>query len=258
MLALLCAKLCPMTEFVHLHVHSHYSMLDGMSKVPDLVDKCMNNGMRAMALTDHGCMFGIKDFCDYVGKVNGAPKKKIKDCKEDIEKTTDEAKLAELNEKLKKLEADAAAFVPFKPIIGTEAYCARRTLHDKDKTYKETDPETGRDYIPDRNGWHLILLAKNKTGYQNLCKIVTQAWVDGFYDRPRIDKNILKEHKEGLVVCSACLGGELPYYILRNQRDEAEKSAKWFKDVFGDDYYIELQRHETNKEGGDQDTYKKQ
>ncbi|MCQ2253788.1 MAG: PHP domain-containing protein, partial [Bacteroidales bacterium] len=86
-----------MTEFVHLHVHSHYSMLDGMSKVPDLVDKCVKNGMHAMALTDHGCMFGIKDLCDYVGKYNGGPKKKIGECKEEIEKTTDEAKLAELN-----------------------------------------------------------------------------------------------------------------------------------------------------------------
>ncbi|MCQ2594521.1 MAG: DNA polymerase III subunit alpha [Treponemataceae bacterium] len=258
MLALLCAKLCPMTEFVHLHVHSHYSMLDGMSKVPDLVDKCMNNGMRAMALTDHGCMFGIKDFCDYVGKVNGAPKKKIKDCKEDIEKTTDEAKLAELNEKLKKLEADAAAFVPFKPIIGTEAYCARRTLHDKDKTYKETDPETGRDYIPDRNGWHLILLAKNKTGYLNLCKLASQAYVDGFYGKPRIDKNILEKYHEGLIVCSACLGGEIPQKIIAGDIKGAEEAVMWFKNIFGDDYYIELQRHKTDKPNASYDTFKRQ
>ena len=209
--------------FTHLHVHSHYSILDGMSKVPELVAKATSLGMSAIALTDHGNMFGIKEFTDNVKKYNSNPDNPH-----------------------------------FKAIIGVEAYCARRTLYDKDPNYRVFDDERGRDVALDRSGWHLILLAKNKTGYQNLCKIVTQAWVDGFYDRPRIDKNILKEHKEGLIVCSACLGGELPYYILRGRRDEAEKSAQWFKDVFGDDYYIELQRHKTAKDGGDQTTYKKQ
>lgn len=247
-----------MTDFVHLHVHSHYSMLDGMSKVPDLVDKCIKNGMHAIALTDHGCMFGIKDLCDYVGKVNGAPKKKIKECKEEIGKTTDEAKLAELNEKLAKLEADAAAFIPFKPIIGTEAYCARRTLHDKDKTYKEIDPETGKDFIPDRNGWHLILLAKNKTGYLNLCKLASQAYVDGMYGKPRIDKIILEKYHEGLIVCSACLGGEIPQKIIGGDLKGAEESIMWFKGIFGDDYYIELQRHKTDKPNASTETYERQ
>jgi len=233
-------------------------MLDGMSKVPDLVDKCVKNGMHALALTDHGCMFGIKDLCDYVGKYNGGPKKKIKECKEDIGKTTDEAKIAELKEKLAKLEADAAAFIPFKPIIGTEAYCARRTLHDKDKNYKEIDPETGKEFIPDRNGWHLILLAKNKTGYLNLCKLASQAYVDGFYGKPRIDKNILEKYHEGLIVCSACLGGEIPQKIIAGDLKGAEEAVMWFKNIFGDDYYIELQRHKTDKPNASTDTYKRQ
>lgn len=247
-----------MAEFVHLHVHSHYSMLDGMSKVPDLVDKCLKNGMHAMALTDHGCMFGIKDLCDYVGKVNGAPKKKVKECQEEIEKTTDEAKKAELTEKLEKLKAEAASYVPFKPIIGTEAYCARRTMADKDKNYKEIDPETGKEFIPDRNGWHLILLAKNKTGYLNLCKLASQAYVDGFYGKPRIDKIILEKYHEGLIVCSACLGGEIPQKIIAGDIQGAEDAIMWFKNIFGDDYYIELQRHKTDKPNASYDTYERQ
>lgn len=247
-----------MTQFTHLHVHSHYSMLDGMSKVPDLVDKCMRTGMHAMALTDHGNMFGIKDFLDYVGKVNGAPKKKIKDCQEEIDKTTDEAKLAELNEKLAKLQAEAEAFIPFKPIVGTEAYCARRTLQDKDKNFKQIDPETGKGFIPDRNGWHLILLAKNKTGYLNLCKLASQAYVDGFYGKPRIDKIILEKYHEGLIVCSACLGGELPQKIIAGDIEGAEETIKWFKSIFGDDYYIELQRHKTDKPNAATDTFIRQ
>ncbi|MCQ2350715.1 MAG: DNA polymerase III subunit alpha [Paludibacteraceae bacterium] len=209
--------------FTHLHVHSHYSVLDGMSKVQELFDRARELGMTSLALTDHGNMFGIKEFTDIVNKYNGNPDNP-----------------------------------PFKAIIGVEAYCARRTLFDKDPNFKVHDYRRDRDVAIDRSGWHLILLAKNKKGYQNLCKIVTQAWVDGFYDRPRIDKNILEAHKEGLIVCSACLGGELPYYILRGQLDEAEKSAQWFKSVFGDDYYIELQRHKTNKPGGDTETYERQ
>lgn len=210
--------------FTHLHVHSHYSVLDGMSKVQDLVDKAVESGMTALALTDHGNMFGIKEFTDVVNKYN---------------KGAEEGK-------------------KFKAIIGVEAYCARRTLYDHDPNYKVYDESRGKEVAIDRSGWHLILLAKNKKGYQNLCKIVTRAWVDGFYDRPRIDKNILEEHKEGLIVCSACLGGELPYYIMRGRVDEAEKSAQWFKSVFGDDYYIELQRHKTDKENADTEVYDRQ
>ena len=247
-----------MAEFVHLHVHSHYSILDGMSKVPDLVDKCMRTGMRAMALTDHGNMFGIKDLKDYVKKVNGAPKKKVKECEENIEKETDPAKKAELEAELVKLKEKAEAFVPFKPIIGTEAYCARRTLHDKDKTVKEISAETGKERIVDRSGHHLILLAKNMAGYKSLCKLASIAYTEGYYDNPRIDKNVLKQYHEGLIVCSACLGGEIPQLNIAGKIDEAEKSIMWFKEIFGDDYYLELQRHKTDKPNAATDTYERQ
>lgn len=197
--------------FVHLHVHSHYSLLDGMSTVPGLVDKAIKNGMKAVALTDHGNMFGAKEFIDYVTKINKG--------KESGEK--------------------------FKAILGVEAYCARRTRFDK------TEKEDG-------SGWHLLLLAKNKTGYRNLCKLVSTSWVDGFYYRPRIDKDCLKEFSEGLIVCSACLGGEIPRKIIDGNTKGAEEAIMWFKNIFGDDYYLEVQRHRTDKPGGDRDTYEKQ
>lgn len=247
-----------MAEFVHLHVHSHYSIQDGMSKVPDLVDKCMKNGMHSMALTDHGNMFGIKDFLDYVGKVNGAPKKKVKECEEELEKEPDEAKKEELRKKLEDLKEKAASFIPFKPIVGTEAYCARRTLYDKDKTLKEISKETGKERIVDRSGWHLILLAKNEVGYHSLCKLASIAYTDGFYDRPRIDHNVLEKWHEGIICCSACLGGEVPQYILADELDKAEQSILWFKNLFGDDYYLELQRHKTDKPNAPRDTFEKQ
>ena len=212
-----------MGNFVHLHVHSHYSILDGMSKVPDLISKCQKNGMNAMALTDHGNMFGIKDLVDTAGKINGKCKKAVKECKENIEKETDPAKKAELEAQLPELEKKAAEYIPFKPIIGIEAYCARRTLYDKDKTFKEINAETGRERIVDRSGWHLILLAKNKTGYRNLCKLSSIAYTEGFYDRPRIDHNVLEKWHEGVICCSACLGGEIPQYILAGQIDKAEE-----------------------------------
>ena len=247
-----------MGKFVHLHVHSHYSIQDGMSKVPDLVDKCMHTGMHAMALTDHGNMFGIKDFLDYVGKVNGAPKKKVKECEEELGKETDEGKKAELAKKLEELKEKASSFIPFKPIVGTEAYCARRTLYDKDKNLKEISKESGKERIVDRSGWHLILLAKNIQGYHNLCKLASIAYTDGFYDRPRIDHNVLEKWHEGIICCSACLGGEVPQYILGGELDKAEQSILWFKNLFGEDYYLELQRHKTDKPNAATDTYEKQ
>ncbi len=198
-------------SFSHLHVHSHYSLLDGMSAIPQLVEKAIKCGMRSIALTDHGNMFGIKEFIDYVAKVNKgkAPEEK------------------------------------FKPIIGVEAYCARRTRFDK--TLKE-----------DGSGWHLILLAKNKKGYQNLCKLVSSSWIDGYYYRPRIDKDCLKQYSEGLIVCSACLGGEIPRKIADGSIKDAEEAIWWFKEIFGDDYYLEMQRHKTDKPGADTTTYEKQ
>ncbi|MBR4229815.1 MAG: DNA polymerase III subunit alpha [Bacteroidales bacterium] len=214
-----------MPQFVHLHVHSHYSMLDGMSKIPDLVKKARKCGMNAMALTDHGNMFGIKDFLDTVAKVNG--------------------KLGE-------------GETPFKPIVGMEAYCARRTLYDKDKNIKGINPENGRERIIDRSGNHLILLAKNLKGYHSLCKLASIAYTDGFYDRPRIDHNVLEQYKEGLIVCSACLAGEVPQHIMAGDLDAAEQSILWFKERFGGDYYIELMRHKTDKPGANTQTYEVQ
>ena len=197
--------------FVHLHVHTHYSLLDGMATVPGIVDKAVKSGMKAIAVTDHGNMFGIKEFVDYVNKIN---KGKDEDQK-------------------------------FKPIIGVEAYCARRTRFDK------TQKDDGR-------GWHLILLAKNKKGYQNLCKLISTSWIDGYYYQPRIDKDILKQYHEGLIVSSACLGGEIPQKIIDGKIKEAEEAVLWFKEIFGDDFYLELQRHKTDKPGADYDVYEKQ
>ena len=249
-----------MTRFTHLHVHSHYSMLDGMSKIPDLIKKAKKNGMYAMALTDHGNMFGIKDFLDTVAKENGKVKDKIKALEakvkevEEIYTNTEipegTPKLSDLQQELEDLRGQI-----FKPIVGTEAYCARRTLYDKDKNYKEINPENGRERIIDRSGYHLILLAKNLKGYHSLCKLASIAYTDGFYDRPRIDHNVLEKYKEGLIVCSACLGGEVPQLIMAGKLDEAEKAVLWFKERFGDDYYIELMRHKTDKPNANTETY---
>ena len=264
-----------MPQFTHLHVHSHYSMLDGMSKVPDLVKKAKRCGMYSMALTDHGNMFGIKDFLDTVNKENGKVKDKIKAA---------EARVAELEAKVKEVEElYTNTVVPegtpklsevqdeleatrreveslkgqiFKPIVGTEAYCARRTLHDKDKNFKEINPETGRERIVDSSGYHLILLAKNLQGYHSLCKLASIAYTEGLYNRPRIDHDVLKQYHEGLIVCSACLGGEIPQLIMRGDLEGAERAVLWFKEVFGDDYYIELMRHKTDKPNANVDTYR--
>ena len=247
-----------MDKFTHLHVHSHYSILDGMSKVPDLIAKCQKNGMHAMALTDHGNMFGIKDLVDTSKKVNGKCKKAVSECKEAIEKEQDPQKKAELEAQLPELEKKAAEYIPFKPIIGIEAYCARRTLYDKDKSVKEVNVQKGKEIIVDRGGWHLILLAKNKKGYQNLCKLSSIAYTDGYYDRPRIDHNVLEKWHEGVICCSACIGGEVPQYILAGKLDKAEESVLWFKNLFGDDYYLELQRHKTDKPNANTETFELQ
>ncbi len=277
--------------FTHLHVHSYYSILDGMSKIPELVDKCQRTGMNSIALTDHGNMYGVKVLLDYCNKVNSKPKKAVKeleekiarakrlqeqistletelkqtkdaDEKKDIQANLDEARkesqaLAGYEADLPVLQQKAANYVPFKPIVGVEAYCARRGRKLKDKNVKVISPN-GKETIVDRSGWHLILLAKNKTGYYNLCKLVSLAFIEGFYDRPRIDKDLLEQYHEGIICSSACLGGEISQLIMLGKVDEAEQSIMWFKNLFGEDYYIELQRHQTDKPGGDQTTYQKQ
>ena len=222
--------------FTHLHVHSHYSLLDGLSKVEEIVDKCIATGMNAVALTDHGNMYGIKDLLDYCKGVN-------RKRKEDA-------------------EANGTEYVPFIPIVGTEAYCARRGRHSM-RDDKAINGE-GRAYTIDRSGWHLILLAKNMVGYHNLCRLVSAGFMsDAFYHTPRIDKELLEKWHEGIICCSACLGGELPQKILdgiakNGDFSEAEETVQWFKNLFGDDYYIELQRHETQKPGGDLEVYERQ
>lgn len=243
-----------MPRFTHLHVHSHYSLLDGMSKVPDIVDKCIANNMYSVALTDHGVMFGMKEFHDYVGKYNGKIKGKIKEQKEILAKedATDEEKETATSE-ISKLNGTF-----FKPIFGVEAYCARRTLYDHDATIKSIDPETGRASVLDRSGWHLILLAKNKTGYFNLCKLVSISWIDGYYGKPRIDKNVLAQYHEGIICSSACLGGEIEQLLIANKIEEAEKSVMWFKELFGDDYYLEIMRHPTTPDNPAHDVWDRQ
>lgn len=196
--------------FTHLHVHSQYSLLDGKASIPELVDKCLATGMRGIALTDHGNMFGIKEFFNYVEKKNGG--------------LPDDEK--------------------FKPILGCEMYVARDKMTDKkDKS---------------DNGYHLIVLAKNLKGYHNLVKLVSKAWTEGYYYKPRTDRDELAKHREGLIVCSACLGGEVPQFIMHEEFEKAEERILWYKSVFGDDYYLELQRHQTFKENANREVYVEQ
>lgn len=227
-------------KFTHLHVHSHYSILDGLSKIPDLVDKCLRTGMTSMALTDHGNMFGIKEFADYVDNVNNTNRNKIKELEKKLEDDDlDEEKKVEIQNSIDSLRNRF-----FKPIFGIEAYCAPVSIEKR---------ESRSD-----SGWHLILLAKNKTGYKNLCKLSSLSYIDGLYYKPRIDHSLLEQYKEGLIVCSACLGGEVPQKIMNGDFKGAEESVLWFKSLFGDDYYLELQRHKTDKEGGDREVYERQ
>jgi len=189
-----------MEDFIHLHVHTYYSILDGQSSIKRLVDKAVGNGMRGMAITDHGDMFGIKEFHDYVAGVNKGRKK------EGLE--------------------------PFKPIFGCEMYVSRYGAKEL-KRSKE-----------DMSGYHLIVLAKNYKGYKNLIKLVSNSWVDGYYMRPRTDRADLEKYHEGLIVCSACIAGEVPKKILNGDIAGAREAVEWYHGIFGDDYYLELQRHE--------------
>jgi len=232
-----------MNNFVHLHVHSQYSLLDGQASIPNLVDKAVADGMKAIALTDHGAMFGIKEFFNYVKKKNSKYNGTIKDLKAEIKKleedpdTDHSAQIKELKEKIQKETSKR-----FKPIIGCECYVARRGRKLKE----------GK---PDMSGWHLVLLAKNLTGYKNLIKMISYGWTEGFYMRPRIDKELLEKYHEGLIVSTACLGGEVPKKITSGDIEEAEKTVEWFKNLFGDDYYLELQRHKTNRPDANAEAY---
>lgn len=234
-----------MQDFVHLHVHTQYSILDGQASISRLVDKAMANGMRGIAVTDHGNMFGIKEFFNYVNKKNGGTNGEIKDLKKKlaaleagkIETDNPEAEIAACKEQL-----EAAKKRLFKPIIGCEMYVARRRLFNKD----------GKQ---DQSGYHLVVLAKNLKGYHNLIKLVSKAWTEGFYMRPRTDRAELEKYHEGLIVCSACLGGEVPRKISAGQIEEAEETIRWFKNLFGDDYYLELQRHKATVPRANHEVY---
>ncbi len=177
-----------MIPFTHLHVHSQYSILDGAASVKALVTKAKKDKMKALALTDHGSMYGIKEF-----------------------------HAACVNENIK-------------PILGCETYVAARSISNKNEKI-------------DRSGYHLILLAKNKTGYQNLIKLVSIANNEGFYYKPRIDKALLEKYSEGLIASSACLGGEVPNLLMNNRIKDAEEVIQWYKNIFGDDYYLEIMLH---------------
>ena len=188
-----------MEPFAHLHVHTEFSLLDGQCKIKKLWEKAVNDGMPGFAITDHGNMYGIKDFFDLAKGEN------------------------------KKRKADGLP--PIKPIFGCEVYVARGgDLH----------VHTGRENM---SGWHLILLAKNKAGYQNLIKLVSVAWVEGFYMNPRIDHKLLEQYHENLICCSACIGGEVAKKFEAGNLEGAEQAILWHKQLFGDDYYLELQRH---------------
>jgi DNA polymerase-3 subunit alpha len=290
-----------MSGFVHLHTHTQYSLLDGQASVKKLVDKAIKDGMPGIAITDHGNMFAIKEFTNYVNKVNGAKAGREKDLKKLLDKMltlqgehnnlvtlltqkqSDEKALQEdittaqkvnkdfePNEEQTKQLAELAALISdlqamekefafdavkareiivelektpaFKPIIGCEVYVARRTLDQKnDKA--------------DLGGYHLILLAKNFKGYKNLIKIVSKAWTEGFYGRPRTDRSELEKYHEGLICCSACLGGEIPRLIQDDRLQEAEESVLWHKNLFGEDYFLELQLHKATVERANHEAY---
>ncbi|MGZ2369140.1 DNA polymerase III subunit alpha [Ancylomarina sp. YFZ004] len=192
-----------MTKFTHLHVHSQYSILDGASKIKRMIDKVKEDGMPAIALTDHGNMFGIKEF------------------------------------------HAAATSSGIKPILGIEAYVARRTRFEK----KDRQ---------DRSGYHLIILAKNKVGYHNLMRLASLGFIDGFYYKPRIDRELLEKHHEGLIISTACLGGEVPQHIMNERWADLDETINWYKNLFGEDYYLELMRHKTNDPVKNADIYDNQ
>ena len=187
-------------NFTHLHVHSQYSILDGATPIPKLIDKAIANGMQAVALTDHGSMFGIKLFYD-----------------------TCRAK-------------------GIKPILGCETYVARNGHLEKSSR-------------SDRSGEHLILLAKNLVGYHNLIELISIAHTEGKYYKPRIDKQLLAKYHEGLIVSSACLGGEICQKIMAGNVEGAEETAKWFKNLMGDDYYLEVISHPNHQANLEKEVY---
>ena len=177
-----------MGDFVHLHLHTEYSLLDGLTQISKIADKAISDGQTAVAITDHGVMYGAVEFYTAL-KAKG-----------------------------------------IKPIIGCEVYVAPRG-----RLLKE-----GKQ---DSSGHHLVLLCKNDVGYKNLCYMVSRSFIDGFYSRPRVDMDLLREHHEGLIALSGCIAGIIPQYILSGNLPEAKKAALEFKEIFGEDFYLEIQNH---------------
>ncbi|MCL1893593.1 MAG: DNA polymerase III subunit alpha [Holophagaceae bacterium] len=191
--------------FVHLHTHTEYSLLDGLTRIPDLVEKCVREGMPAVAITDHGNMFGVMRLFVECEKTNGA----------------------------------------VKPIFGCEVYVAPRSRHER-KTEAVASVSEGLEDCHDQSGqrdsgYHLVLLAKNPQGFTNLSKLVTLGFTEGFYYKPRIDKELLAQYSDGLICLSACLGGEVQAKLLSGNMESAEKVAREYKEIFGDDYYLEIE-----------------
>jgi DNA polymerase III subunit alpha len=205
-------------SFAHLHLHTEHSLLDGLTRIPELVKKCRASGMPAVAVTDHGNMFGMM-------------------------------KLFDACEKTKDAEGNWAV----KPILGCEVYVAPKTRFDKKLEAKNATGEEGLEDCVDPSGsrdagYHLVLLAKNPAGFANLSKLVSAGFTEGFYYKPRVDKDLLREHREGLIALSACLGGEVQARILQNRLDQAERVARDFRDIFGEDFYLEIQDQGFEKE----------
>ena len=180
--------------FAHLHVHTEYSLLDGACRIERLLDRAKELGQEAVAITDHGNMYGVVDFYKAAGKRG------------------------------------------IKPIIGCEVYVAKRTRFDKVSDL-------------DRENRHLVLLCENQTGYRNLIAMVSKGWIEGFYNRPRIDFELMREHSEGLIALSACVSGEIPRALLRGDYEEAREAALRYREIFGpENFFLELQDHGLNDE----------
>jgi len=189
-----------MVEFVHLHTHSHYSLLDGLSSPKQLIDEAVRVGQKSLALTDHGSCAGLYNF------------QKACQAKE------------------------------IKPILGTEAYVtADMSINTKEQNAKDT------------HTWHLVLLAKNKIGYRNLIKLSSLGYLNGLYRKPRIDFNLLEQYKEGLIVSTACCIGELGFYLKNNDAGSARAMVQRYKDVFGEDFYMEIMTHKYFDQSRDQE-----
>ena len=173
--------------FTHLHNHTEYSMLDGISRIPDLVDRTVELGMSALAITDHGSLYGAVDF--------------YSECKDR----------------------------GIKPIIGCETYMAHESRFNR-----------GAD---ERSPYHLVLLARDNQGYRNLMQLITLAHLEGFHYRPRVDHQILESHREGLICLSGCASAEVPQLLAEENMDGARRTAGWYREIFGDGYFLELQQH---------------